>query len=180
MEAVQQQIDLATAAGFTAAATVLDTQAKLAARMAIAYEHYRYVTPAQWNRFNAKLKQATLRFARNDHEAWEILHRTAKGNTFLYGSPNLKTVQTWKELTTRPVEEYPTLPPQDVLLAVSAAKQKGCFDSFEVAFIAERSSYQRLPDPIVFGRIDGCGDRFYIAQWDDDVKITDLLGDHEG
>jgi hypothetical protein len=31
-------------------------------------------------------------------------------------------------------------------------------------------------DPIIFGKIDGCTDRFFIAQWDDDVKIEDIVG----
>ena len=60
---------------------------------------------------------------------------------------------------------------------MSEAKARGIFDTFEVAQIDSVVEYK---DPIVFGRIEGCGDRFFVAEWADDVSITDLIGDHEG
>jgi hypothetical protein len=48
-----------------------------------------------------------------------------------------------------------------------------CFDSFEIAKIQWK---REIKDPILFGRIDGCPDRFYVSQWDDDVRIEDILG----
>ena len=57
------------------------------------------------------------------------------------------------------------------------SRHLGVFDTFEVAKIESTRVYR---DPIVFGRISGCDDRFYIAQYDDDVKIEDLLGPNEG
>ena len=32
----------------------------------------------------------------------------------------------------------------------------------------------------LFGVVTGCDDRFFIAQWDDDVKIEDILQGDEG
>lgn len=49
-----------------------------------------------------------------------------------------------------------------------------CFDSFSVAHIAE------VKDPILFGEIAECTDKFFIAQWDEDVKIEDILTEKEG
>jgi len=37
-----------------------------------------------------------------------------------------------------------------------------------------------VPDPILLGRITGCENRYFIAQWDDDVKIEDILKENEG
>lgn len=81
---------------------------------------------------------------------------------------------TWKRLDFTPIESYPNVPPLEVLETLAIAVGRECFDSFEVAYIAA------VKDPILFGRIKCCDDRFFIDQWDDDVKITDLLKDNEG
>jgi hypothetical protein len=81
-----------------------------------------------------------------------------------------------KQLTFCPIERYDRdVPPQDVLEKIEAAKKSGCFDSFEIAYVEEVKK-----DPIVFGRIDGCSDRFFIAQWDDDVSIEQIIMASEG
>ena len=63
-------------------------------------------------------------------------------------------------------------PPDTVLDALEKAKEDNCFDTFEVAKI---SWIEEIKDPILFGIIEGCSDKFFISQWDDDVKIEDLL-----
>ena len=73
-----------------------------------------------------------------------------------------------------PIESYEGAPPESVLDALETAQARNCFDTFEVAYI------RRVKDPILFGRIKACPDRFFIAQWDDDVKIEDILKPHEG
>ena len=73
--------------------------------------------------------------------------------------------------------EYPSAPPQAVLDKVEEAQKVGCFDAFEVCKVESVREYK---DPIVFGRITGCPDRFFIAQWDNDVKIEDILKENEG
>jgi len=80
----------------------------------------------------------------------------------------------YKMLDFQPIEHYKNVPPADVLNALEAAQGHKCFDKFDVAYIRE------VEDPILFGVINGCEDRFYIAQWDNDVKIEDILGPNEG
>lgn len=69
---------------------------------------------------------------------------------------------------------YEGTPPADVLDKAEEAAKLNCFDKTEVAFIA------KVRDPILFGRVNGCSDRFYIAQWDDDVSIDDILAPNQG
>lgn len=73
-----------------------------------------------------------------------------------------------------PISAYEGVPPAEVLTALEEAHAHKCFDSYEVAYI------KKVDDPLLFGRIDGCADRFFISQWDNDVKITDILKDNEG
>lgn len=80
----------------------------------------------------------------------------------------------YQTLAFTPVAQYMEVPPAEVLAELEVALSRKCFDRYEVAHIVD------VHDPLLFGRIEGCPDRFYIAQWDDDVKITDLLKDHEG
>lgn len=84
---------------------------------------------------------------------------------------------TYNRLRFTPIEKYDKVPPMGVLDSIDAANDKHCFDRFEVADI---ESVTELPDPIVFGVIDGCSDKFFVAQWDDDVKIEDILSSDEG
>lgn len=81
---------------------------------------------------------------------------------------------TWQTLEFMPIANYAGIPPIDVLQKVEEAVERKIFDCFEVAFIRD------VKDPIVFGRITDCSDRFFVAQWDDDVKISDLLKENEG
>lgn len=148
--------DLATAAGFTTAASEAQKQQLLAGRMAQAYEFYRFVTPEQVAAFNSRLKEQTIK-------------RTGKTGS------NLR--EHYDVLAFTPAEKYATMPPADVLQKVAEAKARGIFDTFEVAQIESVVEYK---DPIVFGVIAGCGDRFFIGQWDSDVSIDDLLGPNEG
>jgi hypothetical protein len=77
----------------------------------------------------------------------------------------------YKKLSFTSLERYDRdVPPMDVLKKIEEAKAVGCFDSFEIAYIEEVKK-----DPIVFGRIDGCTDRFFIAQWDNDVSIEQII-----
>ena len=61
------------------------------------------------------------------------------------------------------------IPSTEVLDKLEEAKKLGCFDSFEIAKVEE------IKDPILFGRISGCPDYFFIAQWGEDIKIEDIL-----
>lgn len=82
----------------------------------------------------------------------------------------------YKRLSFSRLESYDRdVPPQDVLEKIDEAKKVGCFDYFEIAYVEEVKK-----DPIVFGRIENCRDRFFIAQWDDDVSIEQIIMASEG
>ena len=83
----------------------------------------------------------------------------------------------YKELCFIPLESYTDVPPDAALMALEAAQGKNCFDSYEVAKVEDKVVDR---DPIIFGRIKNCKDRFFIAQWDHDVKIEDILKANEG
>ncbi len=137
-------IDRLERLGFKAASTKVKELSIKQRKMAIAYEHYRFVRPEKITAFNEKL----MKESRNGGD--------------------------YKMLSFTAVEQYPEVPPADVLDKMDAAVERKCFDSFEVAHIVN------VKDPILFGRIIGCSDRFYIAQWDDDIKIEDILKPNEG
>ena len=115
-------------------------------RMKMAYEKYLFVSQKTIDLFNDKLKIETLKE--------DSRHRIYKRLVFI------------------PLETYDQLPPDTVLDALEKAKEDNCFDTFEVAKI---SWIEEIKDPILFGIIEGCSDKFFISQWDDDVKIEDLL-----
>lgn len=82
----------------------------------------------------------------------------------------------YKSLQFSKLENYDRdVPPADVLAKIEEAKAVGCFDYFEIAYVAVIKK-----DPIVFGRINDCRDRFFIAQWDDDVSIEQIIMASEG
>ena len=80
----------------------------------------------------------------------------------------------WKELAFTPLDRYTETPPATVLDSLEVAMGRKCFDKFAVAHIV------KVEDPILFGYIEGCSDHFFIDQWDNDVKIQDILKDNEG
>lgn len=142
-------IDRLEKLGFKVASSKVKELSIKKRKMAIAYEHYRFVRPEKITAFNDKLMKESRRGME------------------------------YKTLAFTPVEQYEEVPPADVLdkLEVAQALKAGdcaVFDSFEVAHIVN------VKDPILFGRIKGCSDRFFIAQWDDDVKIEDILKPNEG
>lgn len=133
--------------GFTAAADQLSAERELARKLRIAFEFYSVVSPTHVAQFNDKIKKAT----------------------YVDNGP-------YSRLVFNPIESYRTIPPKEVLEKVREAKDRGCFDSFEVATI---QSVKVVPDPIIFGRIKGCANHYYIAQWDNDVRIEDILKPEE-
>jgi len=118
-------------------------------KTAIAYEHFRFVTPEKINEFNARLKEKTYN---KEKYSYDKLGFTA-------------------------LKSYTEIPPENVLNDLEESKKKNCFDSYEVAKI---ESVVERPDPILFGRIDQCSDRFFVSQWDNDVAIEDILSENEG
>jgi hypothetical protein len=139
--------------GFVTAAATVKTKRELARKLRIAFEHFRLVTPENFKRFNEELRVKTTK---KDDLNWST---------------------TFDQLMLTRAEAYGQVPPREVLDKVRQAKELGCFDRFEVATI---HSVKVVPDPIIFGVIEGSDNRYFVAQWDDDVKIEDILLPHEG
>lgn len=72
----------------------------------------------------------------------------------------------WEESA---LKDYTGIPPQHVLDALKLAKDRSCFDAFTIATV------RKVKDPLLLGNINGCPDRFFIAQWGDDVCLDDVL-----
>lgn len=142
--------------GLTRCAVEIERRLNLTEKLAIAYEAFRYVTVEKLTEFNIRLKEETK--VEEGKNQWG-------------------TIQSYKRTRFTALHEYSKVPPDNVLQSLQEAKALGCFDSFE---IMDLESHREVPDPILFGRIIDCPDRFFIAQWDDDVKIEDILKDHQG
>lgn len=71
--------------------------------------------------------------------------------------------------TETPISEYKDIPPQDTLDALKEHRGRNIFDYFTIGKVSH------VPDPILWGRIEGCEDRFYICQWGDDITLDDIL-----
>lgn len=142
--------------GFEKAATQLTQDKEFARKLRIAFEHFRVVEPKHITRFNEELKART-------HKA--------------KGSNQWGQITSYDTLKFTGIAEYTAVPPKPALEALRHAKTLGCFDGYEIATI---ESVEVVPDPILFGTITGSGNKYFIAQWDDDVKIEDILHVDEG
>lgn len=142
--------------GLTHAAHSIRTELSMREKLAVAYEHYRYLTPEKLRAFQERLKQET---------------KTTEGKN-QWGD-----IVSYKRTKVTPLENFAKVPPDAVLDALETAKGRGCFDLFEVM---ELEWHKEVPDPILFGMVLGSPDKFFIAQWDQDIKIEDILNDHEG
>jgi len=138
--------------GFKNASAQLKLKKIKAQKLAVAYELYRFVRQERIEEFNQELRRKTQN----------------QSSSYMY-----------KTLDFCSIESYANCPPESVLLNLEKAQALTVagvkvFDSYEVA------SIQEVKDPLLFGRVNGCSDYFFIDQWGDDVKITDLLKANEG
>lgn len=146
--------------GFITASKKVDQEIKneaelkeLKNKVMLAYERYRFITPKNIERFNGILKKKSIKqLGAQGHYSYETLLFT-------------------------PISQYDKIPPADVLEKLRSAKKEGLFDEFEVCTI---KTVEVRPDPIIFGTIRNCEDKFFIAQWDEDVKIEDIISSVEG
>lgn len=155
-------VDLLKELGMEKAAAKLETAMDLKKKLLVAYEHFRFVSPEILNRFQTQLKEKSLRIERHNQ---------------------YQTTEYWRQMQLTPLKDYKEIPPPDCLMDLKKAQGRKIFDSYEVATVVEVSHYTDttpIPDPIIFGLIDGCQDKFFITQWDDDLKIEDILKESEG
>lgn len=137
--------------GLTKAAKVLPEREALYRKLTEAYTYYRYVPLEAIEKFRARLrKESEQRNGRSTH---------------------------YKTLAFTALADYEECPPSAVLDVLDEAQGRDIFDTFEIAKV---EWVEEVADPILFGRITGCEDRFFIAQWDEDVRIEDLLQPDEG
>jgi len=72
----------------------------------------------------------------------------------------------WEET---PITTYEGIPPDGVLTTLKEHKERGVFDEFVVATV------EAIPDPLLLGKINEVSDRFYIAQWGNDIALDDII-----
>lgn len=146
-------------------------------KKSIAYNAARPSKPHNtWDLGNLDLFEATRRAMRSfidDPETlgWKQPKRTypsfsERTNDYSDPDPSLVGLYQWTEV---PVEEYKGLPPRRVINKLQEEKNRGIFDAFTIGVV------KGLPDPLLMGRINGCSDRFYLAQWGDDITLDDLI-----
>ena len=180
--------DLLKELGLDTAANKIDKGQDLKRKLAIAYEHYRFVSPEIFNRFQNQLYEKTQKIQKNcpkcdgtlivkKNEDNGFFTSFKKGQKCNYCSGTGAEEMTYDKLAFVKIEEYPEVPPPDCLMDLKKAKDMRCFDRFEVAKV---ETVEVRPDPIIFGLIDNCVDKFFVTQWDDDIRIEDILKDSEG
>jgi hypothetical protein len=134
--------------GLKKAAEKIEKTREFIRKTEIAYKCFRHLTPAKIEKFNELLRKETFK---EDKDAYYYKHLN---------------FESW--------EEYDAVPPESVLSRMEQAIEKDCFDKFEVCTIVQE---KKLKDPIVFGVIDNCPDKFFISQWDDDISIDEILAE---
>ena len=144
------------ALGLTAAAEALAATQRRYKKLVVAYEHYRYVSQDKIDAFNERLKQQTIK---------------------RIGKQGVNEYHQYDRLGFVALAAYPQVPPESVLAELQVAKERGCFGAFEIAKIESVIEHK---DPILFGRVEDCPDRFVIASWDSDIRVEDLLGPTDG
>ncbi len=115
-----------------------------------AYADYQVVTSEQLEKFDKELQR------RSRIETRDEIH--------------------YKKLDLIAIEDYDETPPDACLDAIIKAKETKLFDRFELAKLVWTHE-EKIKDPIVFGRIEGISDRFFITQWDDDISLKDIIGE---
>ncbi len=141
-----ETVDRLKELGFNTAAENAVKRASLAEKLGKAYSKYLYVSEDQINKFNERLKKESEKENKNSY--------------------------TYKKLKFIDIKDYTEIPPQEALDSLKDAKEDNVFDTFEITKIEDVIEQK---DPILFGRIEECNDRFFITQWDDDIKIEDIL-----
>lgn len=162
-----EKIERLRALGLTKAAAVVDQEAgkikeadALKQKLMIAYEFYRVITPEKIAEFNRILRKKTEKPMKSNG-----LGSVLGGGT------------TYDRLVFVALKDYSKVPPDHVLESLETAKGRGCFDSFEVGVL---ETVEVRPDPLLIGRVRGSEDRFFLDQWDNDVRIEDILKENEG
>ena len=141
-------VDRVEKLGLNKASGDLKESAERMRKLHIAYQSFKWIRKENIDKFNEHLKKTT-----------------DKSDESYYRYDKLAFIKT---------ADYPGIPPEPVLAEMEKAQKLECFDYMEVCKI---ESVQEVKDPIVFGCVEGCTDKFFVAQWGDDVKVEDILSE---
>lgn len=72
----------------------------------------------------------------------------------------------WAEVR---IADYSNIPPATALDALGLAMDKNIFDYFTIATMNE------VKDPLLLGRLNNHEDRYFLAQWGEDVCLDDVI-----
>ena len=139
--------------GFESAAKELSASKEFNRKTCEAYAFYKIVRQEHIDKFNEESKKNSLKES---------------------GTAGKDLYHAYDKLCLTNIKEYKEVPPEPVLTKLKEARDKAIFDSFEIMKIESVKEYK---DPILFGRIIGCTDLFFIAEWDEDIKMKDLIGE---
>jgi len=157
-------LELLKEIGMSKASDGLEKKIELRSKLFTAYQNFQFICKEAVDRFNKNLREKT-----------EVIYDKKTKEVRKKVDPKKWNEVVYDKLVFSKLSDYPYVPPADVLMKVKDAMDKKCFDTFEVAKI---ESVVEIIDPIIFGKIDGCTDLFFIAQWDEDVKFEDLMKDN--
>jgi len=85
---------------------------------------------------------------------------------YFSNDPNTIGRFTWEE---ERIENYNKVPPNNVLNILKMHQDRALFDYFTIA------SVSAIHDPLLLGRINNYEDRFFIAQWGEDISLDDII-----
>ena len=182
-------IQMLREAGIDEAANLLENKIYLSKRMEVAYSHYKFIEPSILEKFCQQLKEKS-------YKRDSCKHCNGSGKSTIGFLKKIKNCncckgdgwisERYEKLILTDLKEYKDAPPMDCLLDLKRAKDmeyegKKVFDRFEIGQIKEEIKANPKIDPVVFGIIDGCIDKFCITQWDDDVSFEQIkeMGSNE-
>lgn len=142
MATTTETVELLKELGMEAACDTVQSSQDLLRKTSIAYEHYDHISQEDVDKYNVALRTKTIK--------------------------DVKGEKHYMSLVFKSIKDYGDVPPVEVLKKLKEAKDRNCFDSFEIAKI---EAVVEVKDPILFGKIKYCGDLFIIASWDDDITV---------
>lgn len=140
--------------GLTAIAETLERKAnKSLKELAISLAGYKRINRSELDKFQQELREVS------DYHSKRELAETPLERYIGQHHVEGDTVE----------EAKLAVPPADILEKLKVAKDSKLFDEFSVLHI------KYVPDPILCGKIKESKDLYFIGEWGDDVKLTDIV-----
>ena len=190
IEAAAQKARQLNELGFSnAAGMVLSRVNKIAPALKVVPHKFVCVTPDKIRRF--LVRKATAYNAKSDSRfenvsvsdyldqvrksGWAVHNQHGSVPEAYYEIPTVDISRTapgtigrfaWREELIR---NYDGVPPEPVLAKLAEVKKLNLFDEFTVATV------ETVHDPLLLGYMKGNDNRWFIAQWGDDVCLDDVI-----